>query len=135
MSLFTLTIYSNAYGQSSYMMSDDISYNTTTEIDLHIDNIQLTTSTKSYGYGETTIGIGPGMMLGGAAFILAGALTVPDYECISNTGIDGGGSAGYHYNGCTLQPKPFFKQGARMLAIVSGGVLVSVGIVVSLGGF
>lgn len=61
--------------------------------------------------------VGPIMMLGGTAFIVAGALTVPTYV-----------------GGSTTEKKPFFKQGGRSLAILSGGLVLSIGCVVSLSG-
>jgi hypothetical protein len=57
------------------------------------------------------------MMIGGSAFIVAGLLTVPDYDVLD----DG-----------TTQTKPFWRQGARMLSIVTGGGLITAGIIVSL---
>jgi hypothetical protein len=60
--------------------------------------------------------IGPSMMVGGAAFIVAGLLTSPFME------------------GKTTTPKPFWKQGPRTAAVVSGSVVFVVGIGFTLGG-
>jgi hypothetical protein len=64
---------------------------------------------------QSNVPVGPIMMLGGATFMLAGFLTVPPTE------------------GSSLTPKPFFKQGGRMLAIMSGGATFLVGATFSLG--
>jgi hypothetical protein len=51
------------------------------------------------------------MMIGGAALFVAGVLTPP---------IMVGGS--------TTQKQPFYKQGARALAMVSGGIVFTIGV-------
>jgi hypothetical protein len=55
--------------------------------------------------------VGTGMMIGGAAIFVAGVLTPP---------IMVGGS--------TTQKQPFYKQGARALAMVSGSVVFTIGV-------
>ena len=55
--------------------------------------------------------VGTGMMIGGAALFVAGVLTPP---------IMVGGS--------TTQKQPFYKQGARALAMVSGSVVFTIGV-------
>jgi hypothetical protein len=67
---------------------------------------------------STTVRTGPMMILGGASFIVAGALTTPVYV-----------------GGSTTQKKPFLQQGPRMLGIVSGVIVSTVGIGFSLGGY
>jgi hypothetical protein len=67
---------------------------------------------------STTVRTGPIMILGGASFIVAGALTTPVYV-----------------GGSTTQKKPFFQQGPRMLGIISGVIVSTVGVGVSLGGY
>jgi hypothetical protein len=61
---------------------------------------------------------GPILILGGASLIVAGALTTPIYE-----------------GGSTTQKKPFLQQGTRMLGIVSGVIVSTVGVGFSLGGY
>ena len=89
-----------------------------TQINLNLDMVEETTSSNSYGYGNETR-IGPYMALGGAVMTTAGLLTVPDYYLDDN---------GY------IQKKPFFRQGARMLAIVTGATLTTVGLVITISG-
>jgi len=60
---------------------------------------------------SSNIGVGPGMMIGGAALFAAGLLTPP---------IMVGGS--------TTQKQPFYKQGVRALAMVSGGIVFTIGV-------
>ena len=64
------------------------------------------------------IPVGPLMLLGGASFITAGALTPP-----------------VMVGGSTTQKKPFFQQGARAAAIISGCVVITGGVVITLGGY
>lgn len=85
----------------------------------HID-LHLTTQSSQYKSRYSNQGsIGVGMIGGGAMFIVGGLLTIPDY----NVGP----------NGETIT-KPFFKQGARMLAIMTGGVCLTTGVIISLNG-
>ncbi len=86
------------------------------DIDLKLNMLDIT-STSPTRYGEPSLPLGPSMMIGGTAFVVAGLLTVPDYDVLE----DG-----------TTQTKPFWRQGARMLAIVSGGGLFTAGIIISL---
>lgn len=60
--------------------------------------------------------MGPAMILGGASFIAAGLLTSPFMEGSSTT------------------PKPFWKQGPRTAAVVSGSIVFVVGVGFTLGG-
>jgi len=57
------------------------------------------------------IGVGPGMMIGGAALFVAGLLTPP-----------------LMVGGSTTQKQPFYKQGVRALAMVSGGIVFTIGV-------
>ena len=66
---------------------------------------------------QSNVRIGPIMMLGGAAFTVAGLLTPP---------IMVGGS--------TTQKLPFYKQGGRALSIVSGAVFLTIGVGVTISG-
>ena len=79
-------------------------------------DIKLSTGGNILDRGNN-IRVGPIMMLGGASFILAGALTPPTYV-----------------GGSTTEKKPFFQQGGRSLAIISGGIVLSVGCVISISG-
>lgn len=79
------------------------------------------TTNKKYKsrYGITVSpALGLGMMLGGTAFVVAGAVTGPVTQ-ETETG--------------QIVPKPFYQQGAKALAIVSGGVLICTGIIITLG--
>jgi len=59
---------------------------------------------------------GPLMMIGGASFVAAGLLTSP------------------FTIGKTTTPKPFYQQGPRALAIVSGAFVFVVGVGITIGG-
>ena len=85
-------------------------------IDLHLDQSQLQLSKPRYNDRSGSIGLG--LISGGALFMTAGFLTVPDYETQPNG---------------TTTTKPFFRQGARMLSIVTGSALFVTGIVVTIG--
>lgn len=80
-------------------------------------NLDMLESTKSIGYNEPTIPLGPVMLIGGSAMTLAGLLTVPPMRAPDFT-----------------EPKPFFQQGGRMLAITTGIVISTVGIVITISG-
>ena len=73
-------------------------------------------SNKSYRHDDGRVG--PLVMMGGAVFILAGLLTVPTYK---------GGSA--------TEQKPFFQQGGRMLAIMSGSIMIPIGSILTICGY
>lgn len=83
------------------------------KFDLHLDKMKVS-SRKSYRM-EPKLPIGIGMLLGGGAFMTAGLLTSPTYV-----------------GGSTTERKPFFQQ-PGMLPIVSGALLMTGGIVITLG--
>jgi uncharacterized membrane protein YedE/YeeE len=58
-----------------------------------------------------TLKVGAGMMIGGAAIFVAGVLTPP-----------------LMVGGSTTQKQPFYKQGGRALAMVSGGIVFTIGV-------
>lgn len=62
------------------------------------------------------IGMGPAMMIGGAILTTAGLLTPP-----------------LLVGGSTTQKQPFYKQGGRAAAIVSGALVFTIGVGVSIG--
>ena len=87
------------------------------KIDLHLPKY---TSTKKYKprYGvQVSPAMGFGMMLGGAAIATAGLCT---------------GSVTEENKYGEIVPKPFYKQGAKALAIASGGALFFGGIIIAL---
>lgn len=84
----------------------------TPTIDLKLDLLE---SSKSIGYNEPSFPLGPAMLIGGSAMTVAGFLTVPPMEGPGFT-----------------KPKPFFRQGGRMLAITSGLIISTVGLVISI---
>ena len=55
--------------------------------------------------------VGAGMMIGGSVLFIVGALTPP-----------------LMVGGSTTQKQPFYKQGARALAMVSGGIVFTIGV-------
>jgi len=79
------------------------------KIDLHL-------GMQKQNYNEKYLPVGPMIMLGGGVMALAGYLTIPPYEATST------------------QPKPFFQQGGRMLAIMTGGGLFLVGTTITIAG-
>ena len=79
------------------------------KIDLHLPAVQ------KYG-SEKTIRTGPAVMLGGAAFIVAGLLTPPIYVA-----------------GSTTEKKPFHQQ-IKALPILSGSLIFTAGFIVTLKG-
>ncbi len=81
-------------------------------------NIGLSQRYKSQ-YSEPSFPKGPAFILGGSVMALAGFLTVPDY---------------YTSPSGEIVTKPFFRQGARMLAIMTGAILTTVGIVITISG-
>ena len=58
-----------------------------------------------------TLQVGPGMIIGGAILTTAGLLTPP-----------------LMVGGSTTQKQPFYKQGARAAAIVSGSLVFTIGV-------
>ena len=86
--------------------------------------INLHLSTTSYSSNSSNVRVGPGlgagsvMMLGGASFIVAGVLTTPVYV-----------------SGSTTEKKPFLQQGGKAAAIISGCLVLTGGIVISIGGY
>lgn len=60
--------------------------------------------------------VGPGMMIGGTALFIAGALTPP-----------------LMVGGSTTQKQPFYKQGGRAAAMVSGALVFTIGVGVTIG--
>lgn len=80
--------------------------------------INLHLSTTSYSSNSSNVRVGPVMMLGGASFIVAGILTTPVYV-----------------SGSTTEKKPFLQQGGRAAAIISGCLVLTGGIVISIGGY
>lgn len=79
-----------------------------TKIDLHL--------TKSNNYNQKEPVVGPLIMLGGGVMALAGYLTIPPYQANST------------------QPKPFFQQGGRMVAIMTGATTFLVGATFTIAG-
>ena len=79
------------------------------KIDLHLPTVQ------KYGY-EGTIKTGPAVMIGGAAFIVAGLLTPPTYVA-----------------GSTTEKKPFYQQ-IRNLPLLTGSLVFTTGFVITLTG-
>lgn len=65
---------------------------------------------------ESRFPVGVGMMLGGAVLTTAGLLTPP-----------------LMVGGSTTQKQPFYKQGGRAAAIVSGALVFTIGVGVSIG--
>lgn len=80
------------------------------KINLHLNMLP-------YDSRGSSVNIGPPMMIGGAAFLAAGLLTPP-----------------LMVGGSTTQKQPFFKQGARAAAIITGPVVFVVGAAFTLGG-
>ena len=80
--------------------------------------INLHLSTTYYSSNSSNVRVGPVMMLGGASFIVAGILTTPVYV-----------------SGSTTEKKPFPQQGGKAAAIISGCLVLTGGIVVSIGGY
>jgi cytochrome c biogenesis factor len=80
--------------------------------------INLNLEMKSSGYSTygNDVRTGPIVMVGGAAFILAGLLTPPVME-----------------GGSTTIKKPFYKQ-IRSLPILAGGIVMTVGLAITITG-
>ena len=111
-----LTLTSFLYCQDSFGNADLYTGSSIPQINLHLE--MNVSQSKSYGYNESHMPLGLGMMLGGAVFTTAGLLTVPDYEVGPN--------------GETVT-KPFFRQGARMMAIMTGAGVFTAGCIISIG--
>ena len=79
-------------------------------INLHLNSKDILDNSKD-------VRVGPLLMLGGGAFIAAGLLTPPVY-----------------YGGSTTNKKPFIQQGSRSFSIITGIVVSTIGIGVTLGG-
>lgn len=75
----------------------------------------LSTSYGNSGGGNTSLG--PYLIVGGLVFGTIGAL---------------GGTLGADYEGGTNNPKPFYRQGAHFLTALSGGVIFTTGIILTL---
>lgn len=104
-----------SYLNNTYGNSVGVQYRPS--VNLNVDLSQGYSIRSSYG--EPSFPTGPAFLLGGAAMALAGFLTVPDY---------------YMTPSGEIVTKPFFRQGARMLSIVTGAVLVTVGVVITISG-
>jgi len=78
-------------------------------------NLHLESQSKSYGF-EPEVRSGPGIILGGASFIVAGLLTTPTMV-----------------GGSTTERKPFYKQ-VRNLPILIGSITLTTGIVITITG-
>lgn len=91
--------------------NDQLPRNEHSKIELQLSQIK-----KQTKYGGVTVSpsLGLGMVAGGAVFILAGALTTPTYE-----------------GGSTTILKPWHAQ-PGFYPIMSGAILVTAGIVISL---
>lgn len=78
----------------------------------------LSLSSTSYGNsGGGNTSLGPYLIVGGLVFGTIGAL---------------GGTLGADYEGGTNNPKPFYRQGAHFLTALSGGVIFTTGIILTL---
>lgn len=80
-------------------------------------NINLNMSVGGYDRGYSKVRTGPLLMLGGGAFILASALTVPNY----------------YVNG-VRQHSPYAKTTPRFMAMVGGIVTFSSGVIITIAG-
>lgn len=78
--------------------------------------INLNLPSVPYDSRGNSINIGPPMMLGGVSLFAAGILTPP-----------------LMVGGSTTQKQPFYKQGGRALAMVSGALVFTVGVGISIG--
>jgi len=107
-----LTLFLTIVTASFSQLSPPVSAYGTSKIDLHLEKSLKVSSSYQR---ESNFPLGPAMMLGGASFITAGLLTPSTYV-----------------GGSTTEKKPFFQQ-PKMLPIVSGILLTSVGVVFSVG--
>ena len=99
----------------SYVPTQSIMFNSNSP--LQKVNLNLQNGKNILDNGRN-VRVGPVMLLGGASFIVAGLLTTPVYV-----------------GGSTTEKKPFFQQGGKMLSILSGCLVMTVGVGVSLGGY
>lgn len=98
---------------SFFTYSQDMYFSHDQSIDLKLELLE--TKSKTYKT-ESNFPLGPAIMLGGSSFILAGVLTTPIYV-----------------GGSTTVKQPFFKQGGRMLAIMTGLTATTIGFVITIG--
>ncbi len=82
----------------------------------NIVKLQLAPNGKNILDNSREMRTGPWMMIGGVSFIAAGLLTTPFTQGSSNV------------------PKPFWQQGPRTLAVISGSIVFVAGIAFTLGG-
>jgi hypothetical protein len=82
------------------------------------ETINLNLNSSNILETSNSVRTGPIMLLGGASLILAGALTTPFYVGSSTT-----------------EKKPFFQQGDRAAAIISGSVVLVVGMSFTINGY
>jgi hypothetical protein len=109
--LMISTLATSQYNDSPTFASPTFEPNQT--VDLHLD--YQTKTTAPYGYETSRLPLGLGMFIGGAAFVVAGALTPSTYV-----------------GGSTTEKKPFMSQ-PKALPIISGILVMSIGCVVSIG--
>lgn len=101
---------------SFFTYSQDMYFSHDQSIDLKLELLETKSKTYQTYKTESNFPLGPAIMLGGSSFILAGVLTTPIYV-----------------GGSTTVKQPFFKQGGRMLAIMTGLTLTTVGVVITIG--
>jgi hypothetical protein len=95
-------------------LSNERSIMFTESSNIKIDNNQFK---LSYYNNEPKIGLGLGLFLGGAVLTTAGLLTQP--PTMENSNKD-------------IVNKPFLQQGPRAISIISGGLCMGIGCVISL---
>ena len=98
-------------------------------------NSQVNLHLKRKSYDSPKIG--PLIALGGTVFTVGGILAQPDLHWICNkTNSPGLIPNRYKQPGCEgrWEPKPFLKQGPKMIATITGVVVLSTGIVITIGG-
>jgi hypothetical protein len=88
------------------------------DIDLKLEHVSVVKKQKTSNNHDVYIHPGVGCMLGGGMFMLL-AMTTPN--------------EGHFVNG-KYEQKPFFTQPAHALAFVTGAVIFSAGVVVTIGG-
>jgi len=87
------------------------------KFDLHLTNSDVFSKSNRMSNNNSDVRVGPIMMLGGAGFILASVLTPP-----------------VMVGGSTTDEKPFLQQGGKSMAMISGCMILGMGIVISLSG-